>query len=134
MLPPECRRMRERFARGGAKDYGNIGNIMVTGIFVLSMVVVMLAFLENLKLIQQKAEVDQLARRYILRMETVGGLLAEERDALLGELADLGVTAIDLSGTTMDEAEYGSKIELQIRGMVGGKYEIEEKRVSTAKH
>ena len=126
--------MKKRLESGGAKDFGNIGNIMITGIFVLSMVVVMLAFLENLKLIQQKAEVDQLARRYILRMETVGGLVTEEREVLIGELAALGVTAIDLSGTTMDEAEYGSKIELHIRGVVGGKYEIEETRVSTAKN
>ncbi len=118
----------------GTKDCGNIGNIMVTGVFVLAMVVVMLSFLDNMKLLQQKAEVDQLARRYILRMETVGGLLAEDRDRLVEELAAIGVTAVDLTGTTMDEAEYGSKIELRICGLVGGRYEIEETRVSTAKH
>lgn len=107
---------------------------MVTGIFVLCMVVVMLSFLDNMKLIQQKAEVDQLARRYILRMETVGGLLTEDREQLVAELNALGVSAVDLSGTTMEEAEYGSTIELRISGLLGGRYEIEETRVSTAKH
>lgn len=120
--------------KAGKKDCGNIGNIMVTGVFVLAMVVVMLSFLENMKLLQQKAEVDQLARRYILRMETVGGLSAEDRDRLIEELTAIGVTSVDLNGTTMDEAEYGSKIELRICGLVGGRYEIEETRVSTAKH
>lgn len=115
-------------------DCGNVGNIMVTGVFVLCMVVVMLSFMDNMKLIQQKAEVDQLARRYILRMETVGGLLTEDRDQLVEELTALGITAVDLSGTTMDEAGYGNKIELRIRGLVGGKYGIEETRVSTAKN
>lgn len=119
---------------GNARERGNVGNIMVTGVFVLAMVVVMLSFLENMKLIQQKAEVDQLARRYILRMETVGGLLEEDKVRLVEELAAIGVAEVDLSGTTMDEAEYGSKIELRISGMLGGRYEIEETRVSTAKH
>ncbi|MBE5866059.1 MAG: hypothetical protein E7292_07595 [Lachnospiraceae bacterium] len=124
----------KKFTPVRTKDCGNVGNIMVTGIFVLCMVVVMLSFMDNMKLIQQKAEVDQLARRYILRMETVGGLLTEDRDRLVEELTALGITAVDLSGTTMDEAEYGSKIELRIRGLVGGKYEVEETRVSTAKN
>lgn len=115
-------------------DRGSVANIMVTGIFVLSMAVVMLSFLENMKLIQQKAEVDQLARRYILRMETVGGLLTEDKDSLVDELTALGVTAIDLSGTTMGETGYGAEITLQIRGLLGGKYEFEETRASTAKH
>ena len=127
--------MRERsLAKKPAKDRGNVANIMVTGIFVLSMAVVMLSFLDDMKLIQQKTEVDQLARRYILRMETLGGLTAEDRALLEEELAAQGVTAIDLSGTTMGEAGYGGKIELKIRGLLGGKYEIEETRVSTAKH
>lgn len=125
---------RRNSVRRPAGDCGNVANIMVTGIFVLSMAVVMLSFLENMKMIQQKAEVDQLARRYILRMETVGGLLAEDRDSLVAELEAWGSTAIDLSGTTMGEVGYGDKIELRIRGLLGGKYEFEETRVSTAKH
>lgn len=116
------------------KDSGNVANIMVTGIFILSMMVVMLSFLENLQLIQQKAEVDQLARRYILRMETVGGLTAEDEARLKAELTALGVTGIDLSGTTFGVAGYGSGIELRISGFLGGTYEFEETRVSTAKH
>ncbi len=116
------------------RDKGNVADIMVTGIFVLAMTVVMLSFLENIKLIQQKAEVDQLARRYILRMETVGGLLATDKELLEAELKACGVASVDLSGTTMGEAGYGARIELRIRGLLGGKYEIEETRVSTAKH
>lgn len=115
-------------------DEGNIADIMVTGIFVLAMSVVMLSFLNNMKLIQQKAEVDQLARRYILRMETVGGLLSEDRVALEEELKACGVQNIDLDGTTMEPPGYGAKIELCIRGILGGKYEIQETRVSTAKY
>ncbi|MCM1101954.1 MAG: hypothetical protein NC079_09600 [Clostridium sp.] len=113
---------------------GSVANILVTGIFILAMAVVMMAFLEDVELIQQKAEVDQLARRYILRMETTGGLTPEDREELLRELSGQGITGADLTGTTLGESGYGAKIVLQIRGLLGGKYEFEERRVSTAKY
>ncbi len=116
------------------KEQGNVANIMVTGIFILAMLTIMLAFMDNIQLIQQKAEIDQLARRYILRMETTGGLLQDDRTALLLELAGQGVTGVELEGTTFGESGYGTRIVLQIRGVLGGKYAFEEKRVSTAKN
>lgn len=116
------------------QDKGSVADIMVTGIFVLAMMVVMLSFFENLKLIHQKTEVDQIARRYILRMETVGGLTAEDEVMLREELQSFGVTDVDLAGTTMGSAGYGAPIRLRIAGVLGGTNEFEEVRVSTAKH
>lgn len=116
------------------RDNGNVADIMVTGIFILAMAVVMLSFLENIQMIQQKSDVDQIARRYILRMECEGGLTGEDRILLTEELARSGVTQINLEGTTIAEAGYGAAIELQIHGFLGGKYEFHETRVSTAKH
>lgn len=116
------------------RQRGNVANIMVTGIFVLAMTVVMLAFMEDMRLIERKTEVNQLARRYILRMETTGGLSVEDKLELVRELEEQGVTGIDLTGTTMGEAGYGAKIVLQIRGLLGGRHEFEERRVSTAKY
>lgn len=115
-------------------DRGNVANIMVTGIFILAMLTIMLAFFDDVQLIRQKSEISQLARSYILRMETTGGLLTEDRDALLVELSEQGITEIDLSGTTLGEADYGERIVLQIRGRLEGKYAFEERRVSTAKN
>jgi len=117
-----------------SRDYGNVADIMVTGIFILAMAVVMLSFLENMKLIQQKSDVDQIARRYILRMESAGGLTGEDRMLLTAELSQIGVTQISLEGTTMAQAGYGERIALQIHGLLGGEYAFNESRVSTAKH
>lgn len=111
-----------------------MANILITGIFMLAMTVLVMRFLDGMQLIQQKTQVNQLARRYILGMETTGSLLPEEREALEKELSGLGVTDIDLSGTTFDASGYGAKIVLQIRGKLGGTYEFEERRVSTAKY
>ena len=128
-----CRRKgagRNRYS----KDAGNVGDLMITGILILSMMVILLAFFENLQLIRQKSEVNQLTRQYILRMETVGGLIPEDEALLLAELEQLGVEAADLSGTTRGPAGYGARIQLQITGLLGGKHEFKETRVSTAKH
>lgn len=111
-----------------------MGDIMVTGIFVLAMTVVMMAFLGNIRLLRQQSEVTQLARKYILKMETEGSLSGTDRSSLVSELGAQGVTEIDLSGTTFSPAAYGQTIVLQIHGKLGGQYEITEKRVSTAKN
>lgn len=116
------------------KERGNVADIMTVGIFIMAMAAVMLSFLNCMALIRQKTEVSQLARKYILRMETVGGLQDGDRAALLQELQEQGITEIDLGGTTYGAAGYGEPIALEIRGKLGGSYGFSEKRVSTAKY
>lgn len=107
---------------------------MAAGICVLAMTVMMLVYLENASLIQQKMEISQIARKYILRMETVGILTAEDRAALCDELTEAGVTELRLDGTTLVQVSYGEPIVLHVQGKLGNGYEFTEKRVSTAKH
>ncbi len=111
-----------------------MANIMVTAVFMLSMAVLMMSFLDEMQLIQQKAQVSQLARHFLLRMETTGGMTEEDRQDLERELTELGVTEADLSGTSFGPSGYGAKIVLQIRGKLGGSNAFEERRVSTAKY
>ncbi len=113
---------------------GNVGDLLITGICILAMTVVMLAYMDSADLLQQKSQVGQLARRYILRMETVGYLTAEDRTALSQSLVDLGVTEIDLADTTVAQVDFGDPIVLRIRGNLKGAYAFEEYRTSTAKH
>ena len=107
---------------------------MTAGICVLAMTILMLAYLENAGLIQQKLEINQIARKYILRMETVGLLETEDRNKLCAELAAAGVTELSLDGTTLVQVGYGEPIVLWIQGKLKNEYEFTEKRVSTAKH
>lgn len=116
------------------KESGNVGDLLAAGICILAMTVIMLAYLDNIRLIGQKTEVSQIARKYILRMETVGMLTDEDRTALCGELAAAGVTELGLEGTTLWRAEYGEPITLKIQGKLKGEYAFTEKRMSTAKH
>lgn len=116
------------------RQSGNVGDLMITGICILAMTVVMLAYMDNVSLLQQKDDVGQLARRYILRMETVGYLTAGDRGMLTSELVDMGVTEIDYTGTTLSPVSYGEMIALEIKGRLEGKYDFTEKRISTAKN
>lgn len=111
-----------------------MADLLSAGLCILGMTVVMLSYMDNVSLIHQKTEVGQVARKYILRMETVGYLTASDETALQQELTSLGVTEIDLEGTTLHEMSYGSPITLEISGKLKGEYAFEEKRVSTAKN
>lgn len=116
------------------QEKGSIGDIMAAGICMLAMTVLMLSYMDQVWLIHQKTEVSQIARQYILKMETVGYLEEADRIRLSRELDSAGVTELELAGTTMTPVTYGDVIVLEIRGKLGGEYDFEEKRVSTAKH
>ena len=116
------------------KEKGNVGDLVTTGICILAMTALMLTYMDNVSLIGQKMEVSQIARKYILRMETVGMLTDEDRAELCDELAAAGVTGLQLEGTTFTQAGYGEPIILQLQGNLKEVYAFTEKRVSTAKH
>lgn len=116
------------------KESGNIGELLAMGLCVLALTVVMLGYMENVQMIGRKAAIGQLARGYLLKMETVGCLEEPDRVRLTAELEALGLTQIDYEGSTLEPAGYGNRISLQIHGKLDGKYEILEKRVSTAKN
>lgn len=107
---------------------------MTAGICMLAMTVMMLSYMDNVWLIHQKAAVRQIARQYILRMETVGYLTEADRIRMGQELSGVGVTQLELEGTTLSPVQYGDIITLEIRGVLEGEYDFEEKRISTAKH
>lgn len=113
---------------------GDVGEFLATGICILALTTLMFTYMDGLRLIRQKTEVSQIARKYILRMETVGMLTDEDRTRLCEELAAAGVTGLQLDGTTFSQAGYGEPIVLQLQGNLKEGYAFTEKRVSTAKH
>lgn len=117
-----------------AKSCGNVGDIMTMGIFVLAMLTVMFAYMNCYELLHIKGEVSQISRRYILVAETNGYIPEELKDSLLDELKGAGLEDVDITGSTLIKAEYGRNVYVCIKGKIKGKYEISEKRTSTAKY
>ena len=76
------------------KNKGNIGDIAASGICILAMSAVMVMYFQCAGLIQLKNQAGQLARRYMLVMETVGYLMPEEHLRLENELTALGISDI----------------------------------------
>lgn len=116
------------------KHPGNVGELLTMGMCVLALTVVMLSYMENIKMVHAKEEVGQLARAYLLKMETVGYLETPDRVRLTAELEEVGLMQIDYEGSTLEPVGYGNPIVLKIHGKLGENYEIQEKRVSTAKN
>lgn len=66
--------------------------------------------------ISDKWGMRQVAREYILIMETEGYLSAADQVSLQAELESYGLYNISLSGTTTSEVNYGDRIYLCISG------------------
>ena len=116
------------------KSKGNVGDIMTTGIMLLAMAYLMIVFMDCIKILRTREDVSQTIRRYMLVAETKGYLDDDDRLELSENLADLGISDIDLSGTTTERAGFGNIVSIRVKGMLDGKYEINEARASTAKY
>ena len=66
--------------------------------------------------ISDKWGMRQVAREYLLIMETEGYLSATDQANLIDELESYGLRNISLSGTTVSEVDYGDRIYLCISG------------------
>ena len=96
------------------KRDGSVGDIMMSGLVIIAIFILMFAFLSVMQREEMDEKVDQLGRKYILEMEAKGYLQPASRTALTQELLNIGVTDIDLSGTTFSDVGYGNPIYLKI--------------------
>ena len=136
---------------GYGKRSGNVADVLTVGICVITMTIIMMAYMGSVQMLDRKAQIDQVARKYILRMETVGYLTANDKLQLSQELQQLGAYELDFDGTTSARVDYGTPITLVIQGKINGTtmetgnglfgsvasqvmYEFEERRMSTAKN
>lgn len=116
------------------REPGSVGDFMAACICMLMMSALLFSYMDSIRLIDRKTEINQIARKYILKMETVGMLTDPDKSALLEELAAAGASEVRLDGTTVHRVGYGSAIVLHISGKLGETYEFDEERVSTAKY
>ncbi|MDR0949433.1 MAG: hypothetical protein LBM69_07975 [Lachnospiraceae bacterium] len=113
--------IQKRFPYFPYKSKGNLVDILPVGIAILSISIVMMSFLCAIQLVSVKTQAHQIARNYMLRMETAGYLAAYDQAALIQQLENLGIQTPDFSGSTMHEVSYGNQITLHIRGKIVGK-------------
>ncbi len=86
--------------------------LLSTGM-VFGMVLLSGRFME---VFRTREQLNQIARAYMLEMETMGCLKSTAMDALRADLKQEGLTNVNLTGTTTSPAGYGERIELAIEG------------------
>ena len=69
-----------------------------------------------MEVLRIREQMNQIARAYLLEMESVGYLENANIAALRNELEQEGLKDIDFSGTTITPAGYGDNIQLVIEG------------------
>ncbi|MDR0964223.1 MAG: hypothetical protein LBM60_06380 [Clostridium sp.] len=133
------------------KNRGSMTDFLPMGLAVLAISIVMMSFLSLSRVLAVEEQASQIARQYMLRMETVGFLTPEDQNDLEMELASRGITHVTYEGTTHTKVGYGAPIHLCIQGHISGQalemdkdmfhamfaknlYEFEVNLVSTAKH
>jgi len=94
------------------------GSYIATIISILMMVVVLVFCVNLYGEIVIRNDVERIHRKYLLSMERTGYLTSSDEGMLRAELSAIGVTNIDLTGTSMAPVGYGGQVRLVIKGQL----------------
>lgn len=101
-----------------SKQEGSMLNFLPVLLSIVIGGLIIIVLLSWQKQFDTKDQIDQIARKYILRMEAKGYLDSQNQTTLINELQHLNMTTIDLDDTTTTPVTYGSEIKLSICGFV----------------
>ena len=93
-----------------------VENMLVALISLVTMCAFLVIIFGAFSGIADKWSQRQIAREYLLLMETEGYLTLGDELKMLDELSDKGLYDISLTGTTLHEVNYGDTIYLKIKG------------------
>ena len=100
------------------KDKGILDQFLPAIVVIVLLAVLWTGSMISASNIDRSSDIQQIARTYMLRMETDGYLTQENRELLVAELEHLDMEQIDLAGTSFTNVGYGNQVRLVIRGIV----------------
>lgn len=95
-----------------------VGNMIIIMIGMFLMLVVFyfgILLSANINIAVKKTRIE---REFIMKMESQGYLTSSAMTKLIDELTGIGVSDIDLTGTTLSPVGYGNEIVLCVKGMI----------------
>lgn len=96
------------------KKKGEIDQYVIIVLGILSFFIITIASLNYVGSTDKYIAANQIARKYILKIESNGYLTPENTIKLKNELTNQGFSNIDLTGTTMAEVKNGDDVFLFI--------------------
>lgn len=100
------------------KDKGILDQFLPAIVVIVLLAVLWTGSMISASNIDRSSDIQQVARTYLLKMETDGCLTEENKELLVAELERLDMEQIDLTGTNFTNVGYGNQIRLVIRGVV----------------
>lgn len=98
------------------KEASVIENMLVALIGITMMMAFLVIIFGSFASISSRWNMRQVAREYLLVMESDGYLSSTDQAALIAELESYGLYNVSLAGTTVREVDYGDRIYLKITG------------------
>lgn len=96
------------------KKKGSADTTVMVLIAILVMSFVFVFFISNVVPIKKSTDGEAIARKYMLKMEQNGYLTAENKTKMISDFNDIGIDNIDISGTTLNQVNYGDDVYLCI--------------------
>lgn len=97
------------------ESFSSLAPLLLAAVFTTILVILFSGWMSNF---DKKNSFDEITRKYILKMETTGGLTPEDETKLLKELEPLATNIkLEVDGkktTKAGEVEYGDDIDLYI--------------------
>ena len=108
--------MKDKIKKLAGKKLKGDSNYVSFIVCVFFLCVLMIALIDVYGVIIGRNKVERVHRQYLLSMERNGYLTDSDEAMLLQKLADLGVTNVDLTGTSRTPVGYGNQVRLTISG------------------
>lgn len=100
------------------KDKGMLEHFLPALVTIVLMAVLWTASMIQASNLDRSAQIQQVARIYMLRMESDGYLAEANKNLLLADLQALDMSEINLTGTSFSDVGYGNEVHLVIAGKV----------------
>lgn len=105
----DTKRKKLKTKKGEMPDYA----IMIS-LSLLACFIVMLSSINFIGAIDKHLEIHRVARNYMLKIESHGYLSQDNATKLQENLENMGLSNINLSGTTMNKVNNGDDIQLDV--------------------
>lgn len=106
----KCRKINSFFN----KKNGSVDTVAMSLMAILVISFVAVYFISNVVPIKKSTDAEGIARKYMLKMEQKGYLTPDNESAMINDFNNIGITNIDISGTTLTQVNYGEDVYLHI--------------------